>query len=35
MPKGMHGEPPGAAAIQFSKRPSKRRLQEWRQGYLF
>ena len=35
MPKGMHGEPPGAAAIQVSRRPSKRKLQEWRQGYLF
>ena len=35
MPKAMHGEPPGAAAIQFSRRPGKRRLQEWRQGYLF
>ena len=35
MPKGMHGEPPGDAAIQVSRRPSKRKLQEWRQGYLF
>ena len=35
MPKATKVQAPGAAAIQFDKRPSKRKLQEWRQGYLF
>lgn len=35
MPKTTNVQTPGTAAIQFEKRPSKRKLQEWRQGYLF
>ena len=35
MPKASKAQTPDAAAIQFDKRPSKRKLQEWRQGYLF
>ncbi len=35
MPKASKAQAPDAAAIQFDKRPSKRKLQEWRQGYLF
>lgn len=35
MPKAFKAQTPDAAAIQFDKRPSKRKLQEWRQGYLF
>lgn len=35
MPKASKVQAPDAAAIQFDKRPSKRKLQEWRQGYLF
>ena len=35
MPKAVKEAAPGAAAIQFDTRPSKRKLQEWRQGYLF
>ena len=33
--KASKAQTPDAAAIQFDKRPSKRKLQEWRQGYLF
>ena len=33
--KASKAQAPDAAAIQFDKRPSKRKLQEWRQGYLF
>lgn len=35
MPKASKAQTPDVAAIQFDKRPSKRKLQEWRQGYLF
>ena len=35
MPKASKAQAPDAAAIRFDKRPSKRKLQEWRQGYLF
>ncbi|OUQ35982.1 sugar ABC transporter permease [Faecalibacterium sp. An122] len=35
MPKATKEVAPGTAAIQFDTRPSKRKLQEWRQGYLF
>ena len=35
MPKSTKGAAAPAAAIQFDNRPSKRKLQEWRQGYLF
>lgn len=35
MLKTTNVQTPGTAAIQFEKRPSKRKLQEWRQGYLF
>lgn len=35
MPKATKKVAPGTAAIQFDTRPSKRKLQEWRQGYLF
>ena len=35
MPKASKAQASDAAAIQFDKRPSKRKLQEWRQGYLF
>ncbi len=35
MPKSTKGAAAPAAAVQFDNRPSKRKLQEWRQGYLF
>ncbi len=35
MPKATKEVAPGTAAIQFDTRPSKSKLQEWRQGYLF
>ena len=35
MPKATKEVAPGTAAIQFDTRPSKRKLQEWRQCYLF
>ena len=35
MPKPTKGAAGSAATIQFDTRPSKRKLQEWRQGYLF
>lgn len=35
MPKATKEAAAPSAAIQFSNRPSKRKLQEWRQGYLF
>ena len=35
MPKASKAQAPDAAAIRFDKRPSKRKLQEWRQGYVF